>query len=180
MAYTDRNILITPNIGSSTAEPIIRFVGGAAASSASTYIRVLDNGTQAWEGTNGQLQSVIDSMAGYLYTVTDKSGIPSLIVQDTGAVNIAPYNGITYIGASTSPIQSTTTQTGSLQVFGGAGISGNLNIGGSFAMNANLGVGGAGSTYGITVSTTTNVAGYFYNSSTSKVLRYRLEQARIH
>lgn len=165
MAYTDRNILITPNIGSSTAEPIIKFTGGASASSASTYVRVLDNGTQAWEGTNGQLQSVIDSMAGYLYTVTDKSGIPSIIVQDTGAVNIAPYNGITYIGASTSPIQSTNTQTGSLQVFGGAGISGNLNIGGSFAMNANLGVGGAGSTYGITVSTTTNVAGYFYHSS---------------
>jgi hypothetical protein len=170
MAYTDRNILITPNIGSSTTEPIIRFTGGASASSASTYVRVLDNGTQAWEGTNGQLQSVIDSMAGYLYTVTDKSGIPSLIVQDTGAVNIAPYNGVTYIGASTSPIQSTTTQTGSLQVFGGAGISGNLNIGGSFAMNANLGVGGAGSTYGITVSTTTNVAGYFYNSGNSQAV----------
>jgi hypothetical protein len=163
MAYTDRNILITPNIGSSTAEPIIKFTGGASASSASTYVRVLDNGTQAWEGTNGQLQSVIDSMAGYLYTVTDKSGIPSLIVQDTGAINIAPYNGITYIGASTSPVQSTTTQTGSLQVFGGVGVGGNLNIGGSFAMNANLGVGGAGATYGITVNTTTNVAGWFYS-----------------
>jgi hypothetical protein len=170
MAYTDRNILITPNIGSSTAEPIIRFIGGGSASSASTYIRVLDNGTQAWEGTNGQLKSVIDSMAGQLFTVTDKSGIPSVIVQDTGVVNIAPYNGITYIGASTSPIQSTNTQTGSLQVFGGAGISGNLNIGGSFAMNANLGVGGAGSTYGITVSTTTNVAGYFYDNASLRAV----------
>jgi hypothetical protein len=163
MAYTDRNILITPNIGSSTAEPIIKFTGGAAASSASTYIRVLDNGTQAWEGTSGQLQSVIDSMAGNIYSVTDTSGIPSLVVQATGQIQIAPYQGITYVGSYTAPTQSTTTGTGSLVVAGGLGVSGNLNIGGSFALNANLAVGGAGSTYGLNVSTTTNVAGWFYS-----------------
>lgn len=168
MAYTDRNILITPNIGSSTTEPIIRFTGGAAASSASTYIRVLDNGTQAWEGTSGQLQSVIDSMAGNIYAVTDTSGIPSLLVQATGQVQIAPYQGVTYVGSYTSPTQSTTTGTGSLVVAGGLGISGNLNIGGSFALSANLAIGGSGSTYGLNVSTTTNVAGYFYNSGNSQ------------
>jgi len=122
MAYTDRNILITPNIGSSTAEPIIKFTGGASASSASTYIRVLDNGTISFEGITSQLFNVIDSAAGDLWVMADKSGIPSIRVQDTGQINIAPYNGITYIGASTNPIQSTSTATGSLQVLGGAGI----------------------------------------------------------
>ena len=37
-------------------------------------------------------------------------------------------------------------------------------------MNANLGVGGAGSTYGITVSTTTNVAGYFYDNASLRAV----------
>lgn len=168
MAYTDRNILITPNIGSSTAEPIIKFTGGAAASSASTYIRVLDNGAQAWEGLSGQLQSVIDSMSGNIYTIADTSGIPSLIVQATGQVQIAPYQGVTYVGSYTAPTQSTTTGTGSLVVAGGIGISGNLNIGGSFALSANLAIGGSQSTYGLNISTTTNVAVYAYDSASAK------------
>jgi hypothetical protein len=158
MAYTDRNILITPNIGSSTSEPIIKFTGATSVSSASTYIRVLDNGSVAYEGANGQLSSTIDSVSGTLFAVTDKSGIPSLEVLDTGAVNIAKYQGIVYVGNNTA---STTTGTGALQVLGGVGVSGNLNIGGSFAMNANLGVGGATSTYGLNVNTTTNVAAWF-------------------
>jgi hypothetical protein len=165
MAYTDRNILITPNIGSSTSEPIIKFTGATSVSSASTYIRVLDNGSVAYEGANGQLSSTIDSVSGTLFAVTDKSGIPSLEVLDTGAVNIAKYQGIVYLGNNTA---STTTSTGALQVLGGAGISGNLNIGGSFAMNANLGVGGSASVYGLNVSTTTNVAAYFYNTGNSQ------------
>jgi Chaperone of endosialidase len=165
MAYTNRNILITPNIGNSAQEPIIAFQGGSATSSATTYIRVLDTGAQAWEGLSGQLQSVIDSMAGNIYTVNDSSGIPSLIVQATGQVQIAPYQGVTYIGSYTAPTQSTTTGTGSLVVAGGLGISGNLNIGGSFALSANLAIGGSQSTYGLNVNTTTNVAAYLYNST---------------
>ena len=164
MALTDRNIVITPQgpLGSGASEPAIRFTGGNAATSASTYIRVLDDGTVAFEGSAGQYWNVQNNLSGTIYSINDKSGIPSLTIADSGAVNIAKYQGIVYLGNNTA---STNTLTGALQVLGGVGVSGNLNIGGSFAMNANLGVGGAGATYGITVSTTTNVAGYLYDNA---------------
>jgi len=164
MALTDRNILISPSRGASN-EPLISFTGGTALTSATNYLRVLDDGTISFEGSAGQLWSVQNTLSGTIYSINDRSGIPSLTVDADGAVRIAKYQGIVYIGNNTP---STNTQTGALQVLGGIGVSGNLNIGGSFAMNANLGVGGAGSTYGITVSTTTNVAGYFYNSGDSE------------
>lgn len=170
MAFTDRNILISPS-RASTNEPLIQFTGGTASTLASTYLRVLDDGTVAFEASAGQLFSVQNNLAGTLYSITDKSGIPSLTVEDTGAVRIAKYQGVVYLGNNTA---SSNTTTGALQVLGGVGVSGNLNIGGSFAMNANLGVGGAGSTYGITVSTTTNVAGYFYDSADSSGLALQI------
>ena len=173
MALTDRNIVITPQgpIGGGATEPTIRFTGANASTSASTYIRVLDTGAVANEGPAsgyGQAHVIMDGPSSgsgngnTLYAVTDKSGIPSIEVQDTGAIQIAKYQGTVYLGNN---IASTNTTSGSLQVLGGVGVSGNLNIGGSFAMNANLGVGGAGATYGITVSTSTNVAGWLYDSA---------------
>lgn len=165
MALTDRNILITPSRGA-TNEPLIQFTGGTASSSASIYLRVLDDGQLSFQGTAGQLMSVQNGLAGTIYTVTDLSGIPSLEIKDDGTVNIAKYQGTVYLGNNTA---SSSTATGAVQVLGGVGISGNLNIGGSFAMNANLGVGGAGATYGLNVSTTTNLAALFYTGTTNGI-----------
>ena len=173
MPLTDRNIVITPSgpLGAGSTEATIRFTGAnptnglvGTSTSASTFIRVLDDGSISFEGSTGQIKAIVNSVTGNIYSVTDKSGIPSLQITDAGTVNIAKYQGVVYLGNNTA---SSNTTTGALQVLGGVGVSGNLNIGGSFAMNANLGVGGAGSTYGITVSTTTNVAGYFYDVADS-------------
>jgi len=161
MAYSNRNILITPNIGNSVQEPIISFNGGGASNSGTQYIRVLDTGVISVEGTFGQNWSFQDGpINGNLFQINDQSGIPSFTVASSGAVGIAQYQGQVFLGNN---VASTGTNTGALQVLGGVGISGNLNIGGSFALNANLGV-GTGATYGITVSTTTNVAEYLTNS----------------
>lgn len=157
MAYTDRNIVITPNIGQASAEPIIRFTGGGSATSATIYARVLDAGSLSFEATAGQVHSISDGLTGSIFAVNDVSGIPSVEVFDTGAVQLAKYQGVVQIGANT---QSTTTATGSLQVLGGVGISGNLNIGGAFNLSANLAVGGSASTYGLNVNTSTNVAAW--------------------
>lgn len=157
MAYSNRNILITPNIGSSTAEPIVAYRGGSASTSATLYARVLDAGTLSWEATAGQVHTIGDGMTGQFFSVNDVSGIPSISVNSSGQIQLAPYQGYVTIGGNTA---STTTGTGSLQVLGGVGISGNLNIGGSFNLSANLAVGGAASTYGLSVNTTTNVAAY--------------------
>jgi hypothetical protein len=125
------------------------------------YARVLDAGTLSFEATAGQVHTISDGLNGSIFAVNDISGIPSIEVFDTGIVQFAKYQGQVQLGANT---QSTSTGTGALQVLGGVGISGNLNIGGSFALSNNIGIGGAGNTYGITVATTTNVAGYFYDS----------------
>ena len=167
MAYSNRNILITPNIGNSAQEPIISFNGGGASNSGTQYIRVLDTGVISFEGTFGQNFSFLDGpVNGNLFQMNDQSGIPSFTVAQSGAVGIAQYQGQVFLGNNTA---STGTNTGALQVLGGVGISGNLNIGGSFALNANLGV-GTGATYGITVSTTTNVAEYLTNSGNGQGL----------
>jgi hypothetical protein len=173
MPLIDRNIVITPSgpLGAGSTEATIRFTGAnptnglvGTSTSASTFIRVLDDGSISFEGSTGQIKAIVNSVTGNIYSVTDKSGIPSLQITDAGTINIAKYQGVVYLGNNTA---SSNTTTGALQVLGGVGVSGNLNIGGSFSMNANLGVGGAGSTYGITVSTTTNVAGYFYDVADS-------------
>jgi hypothetical protein len=176
MPLTDRNIVITPSgpLGAGSTEATIRFTGAnptnglvGTSTSASTFIRVLDDGSISFEGSTGQIKAIVNSVTGNIYSVTDKSGIPSLQITDAGTINIAKYQGVVYLGNNTA---SSNTTTGALQVLGGVGISGNLNIGGSFAMNANLGVGGAGAQYGITVSTTTNVAGYFYDVADSSAI----------
>jgi hypothetical protein len=169
MAYSNRNILITPNIGSSTNEPVVAYQGGSASSSATLFTRVLDAGVLSFEATAGQVHTVGDGMTGNFFFVNDISGIPSITVNSSGLIQLANYQGYVTLGNNTP---STSTGTGALQVLGGVGISGNLNIGGSFALSANLAVGGAGSTYGLSVNTTTNVAAFLTtNSATGLALQ---------
>jgi hypothetical protein len=169
MAYSNRNIIITPNIGSSSAEPIIAYQGGGASTSATLFSRVLDLGTLSFEATAGQVQTVGDGMTGNYFYVSDISGIPSITVNSSGLIQLANYQGYVTLGNNT---QSTSTGTGALQVLGGVGISGNLNIGGSFSLQANLGVGGSSGNYGLTINTTTNVAELLtYNNSTGLALQ---------
>lgn len=98
MANSDKNILITPNVGAATGtNPTIRFTG---ADNTPITLRVLDNGTVSFEGTSGQLFSVADGMTGTIFSVNDISGIPSIEVLDTGLVKLNQYNGQTAIGTS--------------------------------------------------------------------------------
>lgn len=98
MANSDKNILITPNVGAATGtNPTIRFTG---ADNTPITLRVLDNGTVSFEGTAGQLFSVSDGLSGTIFSVNDISGIPSIEVLDTGLVKLNQYNGQTAIGTS--------------------------------------------------------------------------------
>lgn len=94
MANSDKNILITPNVGA-TAEPTIRFTG---ANNTPLTLRVLDNGTLSFEATSGQLFSIADGMTGTIFSVNDISGIPSIEVLDTGLIKLAQYNGSVVVG----------------------------------------------------------------------------------
>lgn len=94
MADTDKNILITPNVGS-TDEPTIVFTGS---DNNPVTLRVLDDGTISFEGSSGQLFSVADNLSGTIFSVNDVSGIPSIEVDDSGLISLAEFGGNVLIG----------------------------------------------------------------------------------
>lgn len=120
MAQTDKNIVITPNIGQ-TADPKIAYSGANASVTAQTitmYVYPDSNGTLSWEGSAGQLLSVTNSLTGTLFSVNDVSGIPSITVQDTGQVTLAPYVGNLVIGNTTDSNVAKAQVTGSMALNG--------------------------------------------------------------
>lgn len=97
MANSDKNILITPNTGSTTLNPTIVFTG---ANNTPLTLRTFDTGTLSFEGTAGQLFSISDGLTGSIFSVNDISGIPSVEVLDTGLIKLNQYNGQIVIGSS--------------------------------------------------------------------------------
>ena len=105
MATTDKNIVITPNIGQ-TADPKIAFSGANTTVGAQTInlnVYPNDGATISFEGSAGQLFSITNKLTGTIFSVNDVSGIPSIEVLDTGLVKLAEYNGNVQIGSSTIP-----------------------------------------------------------------------------
>jgi len=122
MALSQRDIVITPNRGASS-EPTIKFTGADATSSATITLRVINSGTVgtlSYEGTNGQLFSITDSMNGTIFSANDISGIPSIEVLDTGVVKLAQYDGSVTVNTATS------ISNAKLTVQGGSYINGTL------------------------------------------------------
>lgn len=120
MAQTDKNIVITPNIGQ-TADPKVVYSGANASVGAQTITLNVypdSNGTLSWEGSAGQLLSVTNSLTGTLFAVNDVSGIPSITVQDTGQVTLAPYVGNLVIGNTTDSNVAKAQVTGSMALNG--------------------------------------------------------------
>jgi hypothetical protein len=104
MANSEKNILITPNIGQ-TDDPKIEFVGADASSNAKTLsvkVYPTSNGTLSFEGSAGQLFSITNELTGSIFSVNDISGIPSIEVFDTGEIDLAKYSGNVQIGSVTS------------------------------------------------------------------------------
>lgn len=101
MPNQDKDIVISPNRGSSTADPNIRFTGGNANVAASVNVSMYADGTLSFEGTAGQLFSITNSLTGTIFSVNDVSGIPSIEVTDAGIIRLAQYNGNVGIGTAT-------------------------------------------------------------------------------
>jgi hypothetical protein len=96
MALSDKNIVITPNISSSTDDPKIVWSGASSTlgpQSITTRIYPNNNGTLSFEGSAGQLFSITNSLSGTIFSVNDTSGMPSITVSDTGNITLAPYSG---------------------------------------------------------------------------------------
>jgi hypothetical protein len=152
MATSDKNIIITPNIGQNS-DPKIAFSGANTAVAAQTInlnVYPTDGGTISFEGSAGQLFSITNKLTGTIFSVNDVSGIPSIEVLDTGLVKLAQYSGNVLIGTGTS------NGTDKLQVNGSI-ISNSTITGGS-----------------LTVSGTTQTAGHFYAGTTTPTGTTRL------
>lgn len=121
MALADKNIVITPNIGSSTDYSKIVFSGADANTSPQNItLRAYpnNNGTLSFEGSAGQLLSIANTMSGTVFSANDVSGIPSIEVLDTGLVKLAQYNGQVAVSTGTYNAGS------ALTVYGGTYLNG--------------------------------------------------------
>jgi hypothetical protein len=140
MATSDKNIVITPNIGSSTDDPKIVFSGADSTTSAQNITLKAyptSNGTLSFEGSAGQLFSVTNSLTGTIFSVNDVSGIPSIEVLDTGTIKLAQYSGNVGVGDAapaqklsvTGNIAATGTVTGTnITIIQGVDTTQNTNI----------------------------------------------------
>jgi len=91
MANADKNILITPNIGSATAAPTIAFTGN---SNSTITMTMTDDGVLSWTGNVGQLFSITNNLTGTLFSVNNISGLPILEITDAPAlVTYGPITG---------------------------------------------------------------------------------------
>ena len=123
MANNYKNIVITPNIGSATDDPRIRFSGGNNTINTDITLRVYptSNGTLSFEGSAGQLFSITNDLSGVIFSVNDISGIPSLEIDANGRISLAQFSGNVGIG--------TTTPSYKLDVSGDMRVTGNVTLG---------------------------------------------------
>lgn len=106
MANSDKNIVVTPNKGSSSADPKIEFSGASSSSGAQTItarVYPTNSGTVSFEGSTGQLFSINNNLSGTIFSINDISGMPALEVYDTGKVKLT--------GGQVPRIYSTTSTT---------------------------------------------------------------------
>ncbi len=102
MALNDKNIIVTPSIGSSATDPRIDFRGADSTSGPNIISAVaypLNSGTLSFEGTAGQLFSITNNLtSGSIFSVNDVSGIPSIDVNANGTVSMVSYGGSVGVG----------------------------------------------------------------------------------
>ena len=111
MANSDKDILITP--GKNTGNlPSISFVGQG---NVPVALNVLDSNTLSFESTAGELFSITNNLSsGYIFSVNDVSGVPSIAVNANGRIDIARYNGNVNIGSNSNATDKTLCVTGNM------------------------------------------------------------------
>ena len=101
MALTDKDILITPNDGSASANPKIEFTGADANGNDTITVDTQYDGsitTLSYEGSAGQLFSISNDLTGTLFAVNDSSGVPSLEIDNNGEIRLSEFDGTVTVG----------------------------------------------------------------------------------
>lgn len=121
------DILIQPNRGSTTLNPIIFFSGSAANNS--IRLETLPSGSVAFLGKSGSLFSIVDSMSGSLMAVSDVSGLPILEVFSDDRVVMGKFNSKalvvtgSFVGIGKSTPSVVLDASGSVNVTGSIAIT---------------------------------------------------------
>lgn len=114
MANSDKNIRIRPETNTSSL-PNITYTGF---DNNPITLSVLDDNTLSWESSAGQLFSITPSLTGTIFSVNDVSGVPSIEVEDTGLVKIAPFSGNVLMGSTSDTGAAKLQVTGSITATG--------------------------------------------------------------
>lgn len=148
MALNDKNLIITPNIGSTT-DPKIDFVGASAAVGPTTITATIyptNNGTLSFDSSEGSVFSISGILtSGSIFSVNPISGIPIIDVNADRTIALNPFGGNTGIG--------TTNPTAKLDVRGNVNIVGvSTFTGGIFQLVNTVTISGGIYTLDITAS----------------------------
>ena len=86
MADSDKIVTVTPNTSVATTHPEIKFVGK---DNSPMYLKVLDDNTLSFEGTEGQVFAISPTMSsGDIFSVNDISGVQSIAVNADGTITL--------------------------------------------------------------------------------------------
>ena len=105
MAIAYKNIVITPNTGSSLGDPTVVFSGANTTVNTDITLRVYpdSNGTVSFEGSAGQLFSITNDLSGSVFSVNDISGIPLIEANAASQqITLGQYYGNVGIGTTSS------------------------------------------------------------------------------
>lgn len=105
MAVSYKNIVITPNTGSTTGDPTIVFSGGNTTVNTDVTLRIYpdSNGSLSFEGSAGQLFSITNDLTGSLFSVNDVTGLPLIEVNVTSQqITFGQFYGNVGIGTNAS------------------------------------------------------------------------------
>ena len=114
MANSDKNILITPQRNASGL-PSIVYTGF---DNDPITQNVLDDNSLSWESSAGQLFSITPSLTGTIFSVNDVSGVPSIEVEDSGLLKLAPFGGNVLVGSTSDNGAAKMQVTGNLTATG--------------------------------------------------------------
>jgi len=118
------DIVITPNRGT-TNNPKIDFTGTSAGT---IKLEVLGDGTIAWNGANGSLFSISDSLTGSLMSVNDISGLPAFEVFSDNRVVVGQFGANLLLGKTTSSSNGRLQLADHTTVTGGIGFGADIGL----------------------------------------------------
>lgn len=114
MALSDKNIVITPNIGQSS-DPQIVFSGADTSTGAQNVtikITPVNQGTLDIAGTSGGIASFSDLSNGTVFSVSDNDGNLLMDVNETGTVNLSLNTGALALPVGTTAERPPNPQAG--------------------------------------------------------------------